>query len=42
MNKKSIITALLALITMAGWAQSTKTATARSERRNVGVCRYWL
>ena len=27
MNKKSIITALLALITMAGWAQSTKTAT---------------
>ena len=27
MNKKTIITALLSLVTMTGWAQSTKTAT---------------
>ena len=27
MNKKSIITALFALVTLTGWAQSTKTAT---------------
>ena len=27
MNKKTIITALLSLVTLTGWAQSTKTAT---------------
>ena len=27
MNKKTIITALLALVTLTSWAQSTKTAT---------------
>ena len=30
MNKKTIITALLALVAMTGWAQSTKTATVTS------------
>ena len=29
MNKKTIITALLALVTLTGWAQSTKTATIK-------------
>ena len=29
MNKKSIFTAMLAFFTMAGWAQSTKTATIK-------------